>query len=122
MDNDIMEVKAVGVTHGNRHALLERLAQYNSNDTTVTFHKIPQMETIVSTAKILDLPVHFVRVAVANGDVVSVRAGCKFLVNIDSVIAFLNTGKPQGAVANTTESVRRFDKGNTSRVAPISLR
>jgi len=118
MDNGIMEIKKAGLTYSNRHALLERLAQYNSDDTTITPLKIPQMETIVSTAKILGLPVHFLRAAVANGDVVSVRAGRKNLVNIDSVIAFLNTGIPQGAT--TRQAAPQTE--NAPRIAPISLR
>lgn len=82
--------------------------------------KIPQMETITTAAQILKLPVHFMRAAVANGDVVSVRAGRKFLVNIDSVIAFLNTGVPQGAVI--ADSPRRSDGEKPPRITPIPFR
>lgn len=84
--------------------------------------KIPRMETITNTAEIFNLPVHFVRAAVANGDVVAIRAGRKFLVNLDSLAVFLNTGLPQGtAAANTTENSRRSTE-NESRITPISLR
>ena len=34
-----MEIKAVGVTHGNRQTLLERLTWYNSDDITVTLQR-----------------------------------------------------------------------------------
>lgn len=84
--------------------------------------KIPHMETINNTADLFNLPVHFVRAAVVNGDVVSVRAGRKFLVNIESVSAFLNTGIPQGAAANSSEIDSRSDKKNAPRITPISLR
>ena len=34
-----MEIKAVGVTHGNRQTLLERLTRYNSDDIIVTLRR-----------------------------------------------------------------------------------
>lgn len=34
-----MEVRAAGVTHGNRQTLLERLTRYNSDDITVTLRR-----------------------------------------------------------------------------------
>lgn len=80
-----------------------------------------QVEGIKSTAEILGLSVHFVRTAVANGDVVSVRAGRKILVNVDSFRRYLETGIPQGAAANTTENSRRSTE-NEPRITPISLR
>lgn len=84
--------------------------------------KVPRMESITKTAELFKLPVHFVRAAVANGDVVSVRAGRKILVNLDSLAAFLNTGKPQGASANVCESDRRSDGEKVLRVLPIPFR
>lgn len=83
---------------------------------------VPRMATIKTTAELFKLPIHFIRAAVTNGNVVSVRAGRKFLVNIDSVTAFLSTGKPQGAAANDRDSSRRSDEETVSRVTPISLR
>lgn len=84
--------------------------------------KAPRMESITKTAELFKLPVHFVRAAVAKGDVVSVGAGRKFLVNIESVSAFLNTGIPQGVTVNSSEIDRRSDKKNAPRITPISLR
>ncbi|MBD5129228.1 MAG: helix-turn-helix domain-containing protein [Ruminococcaceae bacterium] len=75
-----------------------------------------QVEGIKSTAEILGLSVHFVRTAVANGDVVSVRAGRKILVNVDSFRRYLETGIPQGTppqAASQTETA--------PRIMPISL-
>lgn len=83
--------------------------------------KAPRMESITKTAELFKLPVHFVRAAVASGDVVSVRAGRKFLVNCDSMSIFLSTGIPQGAAVSSPES-RRSDKKNAPRITPISLR
>lgn len=51
---------------------------------------IPTMRTINETAKIFNLPPHFVRQKVLAGEVVAVRAGKKFLVNIEKFTEFLN--------------------------------
>lgn len=62
------------------------------NDTAL---KIPHMETIKRTAEIFGLPVHFVRCKVASGEVVAVRAGRRFLVNVDKFAEYLNTSTVQ---------------------------
>ncbi len=80
--------------------------------------KVPHMEPIKPAAVISNIPVHALRMMVANGEVVSVRVGRKILVNMDSLIAFLNTGIPQGVVATSRSS----DEENVPRIAPISLR
>lgn len=48
------------------------------------------MRTINETAKIFHLPPHFVRQKVLAGEVVAVRAGKKFLINIEKFADFLN--------------------------------
>lgn len=83
---------------------------------------IPTMLTVRETAERFKLPVHFVRACVGDGSFVSVRAGRKFLVNAESVTAFLSTGKPQGATANDRERFRRSDGKTAPRITPISLR
>lgn len=57
--------------------------------------KIPHMETIRRTAEIFGLPVHFVRGKVSSGEVVAVRAGRRFLVNVDKFAEYLNTSTIQ---------------------------
>ncbi len=84
--------------------------------------KIPHMEGIKCTADIYGLPVHAVRMMVANGDVVSIRVGKKILVNVDSLTEFLNTGVPQGAAAHPAENSSRSVGATMSRIAPIPLR
>ncbi len=79
-------------------------------------NKIPEMITVPVTSARYNLPPHFVRRCVANGDVVSVRAGRKILINADSMTAFLSTGIPQG-----TPQVAPQDK-TAPRIAPIPLR
>ncbi len=52
---------------------------------------IPRMETIKRTAELFGLPVHFVRAKVASGEIVAVRAGKRFLVNVNKFAEYLNT-------------------------------
>lgn len=83
---------------------------------------IPTMLTVRETAERFKLPVHFVRACVGDGSFVSVRAGRKFLVNAESVTAFLSTGIPQGVAANNQECSCRFDGETAPRITPIALR
>ncbi|MGN0651243.1 MAG: hypothetical protein ACI4KM_12470 [Oscillospiraceae bacterium] len=76
--------------------------------------KIPHMETIRKTAEIFGLPVHFVRAKVSSGEVVAVRAGRRFLVNVDKFAEYLNTSTVQ------PESGAVLD--NSARITPISLK
>lgn len=52
---------------------------------------IPHMETIKATAKLFGLAEHFVRQLVIRGEIVAVKAGCKYLVNVDKFAEYLNT-------------------------------
>lgn len=76
--------------------------------------KIPRMETIKNTAALFNLPVHFVRQKVNSGEIVAVRAGNKYLVNIDKFAEYLNTGTAKSEAAPPREKI--------SRIEPISLR
>ena len=51
---------------------------------------IPRMETIKETAKLFNLPEYFVRQKVSCGEVVAVKAGKKYLVNVDRFAEYLN--------------------------------
>ena len=55
-------------------------------------HNLPQMETINKTAKITNLPKYFVRQLVLQRKIKYVKAGKKYLVNVDNLIEYLNTG------------------------------
>ena len=61
--------------------------------------EIPRMETIKATAKLFGLPEHFIRQKVISGEIVSVKAGCKYLVNVDRFAEYLNSStiSPQNA-------------------------
>lgn len=73
--------------------------------------KPPRMETITTTAKILHVPVHFVRAKVKNGEVVAVRAGRRFLVNVDKFAEYLNT--------STVHPESGTEPHSAARVSPI---
>lgn len=53
--------------------------------------KIPHMETIKRTAKLFGLAEYFVRQKVLSGEIVAVKAGRKYLVNVDKFAEYLNT-------------------------------
>lgn len=55
---------------------------------------VPRMETIKRTAEIFGLPVHFVRQKVNSGEVVAVRAGRRFLVNVAASYIFIAARLP----------------------------
>lgn len=74
--------------------------------------KIPHMETIRATAKLFGLPEHFVRQKVLDGEVVAVKAGNKYLVNVDKFAEYLNT-HTEGAKANAA--------GNAHGICPIKI-
>lgn len=76
---------------------------------------IPRMETIKKTAEIFGLPIHFVRCKVASGEVVAVRAGRRFLVNVDRFADYLNG-------ATIAASQTNDEAAKDSRVSPIDLR
>ena len=75
--------------------------------------KVPRMETIKTTAALFGLPVHLVRQKVAAGEVVAIKAGRKFLVNIDRFAEYLNSSK-------LTPDAEEAASGG--RIAPIDLR
>ena len=56
---------------------------------------VPVMLTIPQAAERLGLPVHFVRACVFDGRAVSVRAGSKYLINLNRFIDYLNEGDVQ---------------------------
>ena len=68
-----------------------------------TIHtSIPTMKTIDETAVLLGLPKHWVRQKVLNGEIVAVRSGKRYLVNVDKLIEYLNSNtlKPAESAAS----------------------
>lgn len=73
---------------------------------------IPRMETIKKTAELFGLPVHFVRCKVSSGEVVAVRAGRRFLVNVDKFAEYLNSSTIQPENSGN-------EHGLAARILPI---
>lgn len=60
--------------------------------------KIPRMETIKNTAKLTGLPEHFIRQKAISGEIVAVKAGNKYLINVDKLIDYLNAPTEQAKI------------------------
>ena len=73
--------------------------------------KPPRMETIKNTAALFGLPVHFIRQKVATGEIVAVRAGRRFLVNVDKLAEYLNSN-----------TIKPEKQENISGITPIKVR
>ena len=73
--------------------------------------KPPRMETIKTTAALFNLPVHFIRQKVATGEIVAVRAGRRFLVNVDKLAEYLNSN-----------TIKPEEQENISGITPIKVR
>jgi len=95
--------------------MVKAMADVMNSPQTVNL-KAPRMETIHCTSVILNIPEHFVRAKVLSGEVVAVKAGRKYLVNIDKFIDFLNGETVTEAAPQCSSS------DNAPRIAPIPLR
>ena len=73
--------------------------------------RIPRMRTIKETAELFGLPVHFVRQKVNDGEIVAVRAGRRFLVNIDKFAEYLDTC-----------TISQGSEADSGKIQPIALR
>ena len=82
-------------------------------------YKPPLMLSPVETAERFNLPQHFVREIVANGSVVSIRAGRRILINAESVERYLTTGEAQGSSVPKSEHIPAPSGG---RIMPIPLK
>lgn len=71
---------------------------------------IPEMKTISEASKIVGLAKHFIRKIVLQGKVKYVRSGIKYLLNMDSLINYLNNG--DNAIVSDSNSNRNItEKG-----------
>lgn len=64
----------------------------------------PQMETINEASKISGLAKYRIRQMVLQNKVKYVRTGKKYLINIESLIEYLNQGETQHSEIGTTKS------------------
>lgn len=63
---------------------------------------MPRLKTIRQTAKLAGLAVYHVRKLVLQGKVKYVRSGLKYLVNVDSLIAYLTNGDSTTATVSNS--------------------
>ena len=80
---------------------------------------VPIMLTINETVKQFNLPEYFVRQCVKNGDVVSIFAGRKILINAESLSRYLTTGIPQGQAPKEETKKEALSGG---RFTPIPVK
>lgn len=71
---------------------------------------MPRLETIRQTAKLTGLAVYHVRKLVLQGKVKYVRSGLKYLVNVDSLVEYLNNGEAQAEAEELTENTSKIRK------------
>lgn len=70
--------------------------------------EIPKMRTIAETAKETGLTENFIRRLCLTGQIVNVRAGKKYLVNLDRFIEFLNA-PPVPAAPAVQNGIRKIE-------------
>ena len=73
-------------------------------------HKIPQMKTIKEVSKIVGLAEYHVRQLVKQNKINFIRAGKKHLINLDSLIDYLNNGEVETEVKEQNENTNKIRK------------
>ena len=73
--------------------------------------KIPTMKSISECSEIVGLAKYHVRRLVLQGKVKYVRSGSKYLVNVDSLIEYLNSGEAQAEV----------EEQNTNKIIKVGI-
>lgn len=69
--------------------------------------QIPKMLSIAQTAKVIGLAKHYVRQLVLQGKVKYIRSGVKYLLNLDSLINYLNNGDDaKVTVSNSSRKIK----------------
>ncbi len=68
---------------------------------------IPEMKTISEASKIVGLAKYHIRKLVLQGKVKYVRSGVKYLLNMDSLITYLNNGdNAKVTVSNSSRKIK----------------
>jgi excisionase family DNA binding protein len=66
--------------------------------------KPPRMETIKKTAEIFGLPENMIRQKAKSGEIVAIKAGERYLVNMDKFAEYLNTNTEKQSTESTAGS------------------
>lgn len=72
--------------------------------------KIPTMKSIIECSEIVGLAKYHVRQLVLQGKVKYVRSGSKYLVNVDSLIDYLNKGEAQTETMEQNKNINKIRK------------
>lgn len=68
-------------------------------------YNIPQMKTIKEVSKIIGLAEYHIRQLVKQNKIKFIMAGKKYLINLDSLIAYLNNGETEAkSIEENTKS------------------
>ena len=67
---------------------------------------IPEMKTISEASKIVGLTKYHVRKLVLQNKIKYVRSGVKYLVNVDSLINYLNNGDNATTSVSSTKTIK----------------
>ena len=67
---------------------------------------IPEMKTISEASKIVGLTKYHVRKLVLQNKIKYIRSGVKYLVNVDSLINYLNNGDNATTSVSSTKTIK----------------
>ena len=87
----------------------------SSNALNLLSFKIPTMLTIKEAADKTGVAAHFIRNLAIRNEIVHVRCGKKYLINLEKFIEYLNTSKGNGKsdVTNT---------GSKFKITPVNVK
>ena len=69
----------------------------------------PKMATINETAKNVGLTKYHIRQLVLQNKISYVKSGKKYLINVDKLIEYLNTGDNENASLTSTNKIKRVE-------------
>ncbi len=72
---------------------------------------VPRMATINEASEITGLAKYFIRQLAVTGKIRTIKAGKKYLINVDKLIDYLNnSGDNEAESDNNTPTIRRIEK------------
>lgn len=71
-------------------------------------HDIPCMKTINEAAEIVNLAKYHIRQLVLQDKVKYVKAGRKYLLNLDSLVNYLKNGETEERMKNNDKNIRQI--------------
>ncbi|MCD7780883.1 MAG: excisionase family DNA-binding protein [Candidatus Gastranaerophilales bacterium] len=71
---------------------------------------VPRLETIKQAARVTNLAPYYIRQLVLQNKIKYVRAGRKYLVNLDNLIEYLSNGEMQNANVEQGTNINKISK------------